>query len=391
MILAKDKGFLPYRAWAEINLDNVDHNFNEIRKLVGNCQIACVLKGNAYGHGAIQFAKTLAQNGATYFITNTAEEAIQLRKHGLTQPILVLCMVSPAVIPELVDMNITVTIGNSAMARNYASVLGRRRLRIHLKVETGLNRTGFSIDEFARAYDELKHQDCFLVEGIYTHFAVAEDDDLKDFTQNQLSEFVHLLQENCNNDSSQLFLHIANSASIMNYPASYGTPFNLVRPGMLLCGINPAKQSPIHLKPVLELHAQITQIKEVEPGEGVSYGFLWRADQKTRVATASIGYADGLQRALTQRLEVIINGQKVPQIGRIAMDSSMYDISMIPEAKVGDHITIIGQNGELFNGVEKVAGLVATIPNEFLSGISMRVPRVFHRNGAVVEIANYLV
>ena len=385
------RDFLPHRAWAEISINRLIHNYEQVQGLVGDSKVACVVKGNSYGHGAVQCAQALAANGATFFITNTGEEALQLRRHGITHPILTLSMPSPALIPTLAAQDIAVSIGNREMASLYASVLDTKPLKIHVKVETGLNRTGFAAEHAIQDIVDLSIQPCFTLEGVYSHFAVAEDEAQFDFTKHQLEDFVQVLEGVLAQNIDIPYRHIANSASIMAYRNSYDHPlFNMVRPGMLLCGVNPSARTPIDILPILSLHSQITQIKTVLPGETVSYGRLYSPTRPTQIATISIGYADGLRRNLSQKISVLLHGQRAPQVGRIAMDVCMIDVTDIPSAAVGDKVTLLGQNGSAEIHINQLSATAETIPNEFLSGINMRVPRVFLRDGIVSETVSYL-
>ena len=383
--------YLPHRAWAEISLNRLVHNFAQVQGLVGECVVACVVKGNSYGHGAVQCARALAANGATFFITSTGEEALQLRRHGLNLPILTLSMPTPALIPTLAEQDIAVTIGNKDMACLYASVLGTKPLKIHVKVETGLNRTGFALQNAVADIVDLAKRPCFTLEGVYSHFAVAEDEAQLDFTKHQLEDFVQVLEGVLAQNIDIPYRHIANSASIMAYRTSYDHPLlNMVRPGMLLLGVNPSARMPIDLLPILSLHSQITQIKTVLPGETISYGRTYSPSKPAQIATISIGYADGLRRDLTQKITVLLHGKHVLQVGRIAMDACMIDVTDIPMAAVGDKVTVLGQNGSEEIHIDQLSAKAGTIPNEFLSGINMRVPRVFVHDGVIKETVSYL-
>lgn len=376
-----------HRVWAEIDLDHLIHNFKQAQQRAGRRQLLCVIKADAYGHGAVQVARALLSAGANYFAVNTPEEAMQLRRHHIMQPILILGMVSPDWVHELSEKNITLTVGDSETARLYAKALGSRSLRIHLKLETGINRIGFQLPWAIEEIEAIASQPCFQIEGAFSHFSAADDADEDAFTQQQQKVFQEILGELERHGIRIPLRHIANSAAISAHPDSYA---DMIRPGLLLYGYNPGRNAHMDLRPVLSLRSHVVQTKTIRAGESVGYGRTWKAPRDTKVATLGIGYADGLFRLLSGKIDMLLHGHRVPQIGLIGMDMCMLDVSSVADVKAGDIVTIIGRDASAFISADELAAAAQTISYEILCAVGRRVPRLYTREGKITDEISYV-
>jgi alanine racemase len=354
--------------WAEINLEYVHSNFLEIQDLAGPARILAVIKSDAYGHGAVVLARELQAASAAYFGTATVSEAIQLRKGGVTMPILVLNGITPEQLPLLEHFEFIPAVYNSEMVE--ALQKGERKIRAHLKVDTGMGRLGFSPEEAAKILDT---SSSIEFEGVFTHFANAEMT-ADEYTRAQISKFKSFL-----GDRQIRWIHASNSAGILNYPEAH---FNLVRPGLLLYGISPV---PGHeeFRPILSLKSKIIFLQHISKGQTIGYGRTFAAQRDSLIATIPIGYADGLRRALSNRLEVEVGGDMCRVAGTISMDLCMIDVTNIADrVKLYDEVVLIGPR----TPVSKWAELLGTIPYEITCLIGSRVPRVYYRDGKIVDV-----
>jgi len=375
------------RLIAEINLDHIVFNYRQACKCAPGSQVCCVIKANAYGHGAVPVARALAKAGATHFAVATPEEALQLRRHGIQQDILLLGPVDCSWVRPLAEQGITLTIASSQEAKEYAAVAGSLKLKIHIKLETGLARLGFSDDSAVEDILALAADPHLELEGLFTHFAAADDELENDFTNQQMARFQAINEGLQRRGLIIPQLHCAASAAIIGHPHTHVA---MVCPGIMLYGSNPTGSHPLPLKPALSLKARVVQVSKVEQGKSVSYGRTWFAPRDSLIATLSIGYADGLTRFLSGRLPMLVRGQAAWQVGRICMDMCMLDVTDIPGVKVGDYATIIGQDGELCLTADQVAAASKTISYEVLCAVGLRVTRQYYENGQLIEQINYL-
>lgn len=366
------------RVYAAVSKNALVKNMNEIRAKVGdNIKIMPVIKADAYGHNAAQTAKVLDRY-ADYFAVAVIEEAVSLRKSGIAKPIMLLGYTSPEDYCEAVQNDITVTVFTYSAAEKL-SVVARaegKKARIHVAVDTGMSRIGFSCTPSGA--DEIKKISTLpdiILEGIFTHYASADETD-RSFTELQLSrfgEFIKLLE---NRGVDIPIKHTANSAAIMEYPEAM---FNMVRPGIITYGLYPSQEvdrSKLSLVPVMELKTHVAYVKYIEKGDTVSYGRIFRADKRMKIATIPVGYADGYPRLLSGKGRVIINGRYAPIVGRICMDQFMADVTHIDNICEGDSVTLIGRDGDCFISAEEIANLAQTINYEIICGIGKRVPRI---------------
>ena len=365
------------RCWAEISLDNIEYNYLQMRRqLPENCRFLGVVKANAYGHGALEVAGALEAAGADYLAVAFIDEALELRKHEITLPILVLGYTSPEYISELIECGITQAVTDLESGYAYAREAEKlgKKLKCHLKIDSGMGRLGFRGDAAAEKIAELLKLSWLECEGVFTHFAVS-DINGDTYTQTQYDEFVTRVNE-LEKFSGKNFelIHCANSGAMINYAHTYR---EMVRPGILLYGHYPDKEKgSVDVRPAMTLKTRIVQIKDVQPGDTISYGRIWTAETPARIAVLSVGYADGLSRLLSNKAEFMLRGCRIKQVGRICMDMCMADISNVPEAKVGDEVVVFGEELPIEEHAEKIG----TISYEMLCSVSVRVPRIYtHR------------
>ena len=378
------------RTYLEISLDNIEHNFRLIRERAGSAAVMAVVKADAYGHGAAEVARVLEDCGADRFAVATADEAAELRAAGITRPVMVLGVSDSARAPELAELQVIQTVGSLEYAETLDSALsgGGKKLLIHFAADTGMSRLGFetgaasavrSADEIARAA-RLPHLEA---EGIFTHFATSEIPG-EPFQREQLERFTHLLGLLRERGVALRTVHISNSGAIFNIP---GARFDMVRPGIVLYGVSPdGEVLPCEgLRPAMSLRTRIVQIHEYTEPVSVSYGRRFRSEGPIRTGTVAIGYADGLHRALSGKIDMLVCGKRARQIGNICMDMSMIDLTDIPEARVGDAVTVFGSDGDASIPIEEVAAAAGTIPYEIMCAPSPRVAKVWHYRGKIWE------
>ncbi len=381
------------RAWAEINLDAIAHNIQQIRKKVGpSVRVLAVVKADAYGHGYKEVAKTLLENGADAFGVATIDEAIQLRRQKIRVPILILGHTPVSRAQDLVTYDITPTVFDMALPKALSGIAGAlgKEARIHIKLDTGMTRLGFDCDDAGLsdvlAISRLPH---VYVEGIFTHFAKADELD-KTYTRMQFQKFMEFTDRLKAQGLDIPIKHVCNSAGVMDLPEMY---LDMVRPGIILYGQPPScevDRAGMDLWPAMELRAVVTHIHKVDRDTRVSYGGTFTTGRPSTIATIPIGYADGYMRSLSNRAQVIVRGQKVPVIGRICMDQCMLDVTDVNTITVGDEVILFGKWGDLEVSVTELADLVGTIGYELLCVIGKRIPRVYLKQGEVLNVLSYM-
>ena len=362
----------PHRIWAEVDLAAVVHNYNTVRALAPNSQVICVVKADAYGHGAEAVACALCKAGASHFAVAAPEEALQLRQCGIQSNILLLGAAAPSWVPQLAQNNIAVMVGDLVSAHSYFNALGGKKLSVHLKIDTGMNRLGLTGPHIVDEALAIAALPGFSVDGLFSHFASADEPSQEAFTAGQMRRFCAIADTLAARGLNPP-RHFANSGAVLACPDAY---FDFVRPGLLLYGCNPTPHIACDLHPALSLYTRIMQVKQVPKGESVSYGCTWHAPRDTTIATVSAGYADGLFRASSGKGAMLVNGQRAPQVGRICMDICMLDVTGIDGVQVGDIATIIGQDGNASITADEVASCADTISYEVLCSIRARVPRI---------------
>ncbi len=383
------------RTWAEINLDNIAHNVKEIQRLVGKrTEIMAVVKADAYGHGVLETVNTIIENGASRLAVSMLDEAIQLRKIGIDIPILVLSHTNPQRIDELIKYNVTQTVYSHDIAKALSDEAVRQgvKARVHIKIDTGMTRVGFQPGYSAvKAVVEIQKLPGIIVEGIFSHFATADEKD-SSYTMHQMALFESIINELNRIGILIPIRHISNSAGILQYPEF---SMEMVRPGIILYGIYPSEEvnkEIADLKPAMTLKSSITMVKWVEAETPISYGRKFYTGQKSLIATIPVGYADGYSRLFTGKSRVLVNGQFAPVVGSICMDQCMIDVTEISgEIAIGDEVVLLGRQGNNEITAQELAGHIGTIPYEIVCIIGKRVPRVYFKNGAIVNVLNYLV
>ena len=367
------------RTWTEIDLSNLEHNYRALRAMLPQgCRFLGVVKADAYGHGAVQVARRLETLGAEYLAVACLDEALELRQAGITTPILILGYTPTERAEALLDNGITQTVYDVEMARalsNAAAAAGKT-LKIHVKADTGMSRLGWLCGgEDQSAAVEAIAQVCALpgleAEGIYTHFANADGDE--DYTMLQFTRFLDLLEALKERGITFAIRHCAASAAALKFPCTH---LDMVRPGIALYGHYPdpsceGLDGP-GLRPVMTLKTRVASVKAVPAGTPVSYGCTHVLDRETKLAALTIGYADGLPRLCSDKLEVLIGGQRAPIVGRICMDMCMADVTGLDVAP-GDEVEVFGEHLP----IEDVAALAGTIQYELLCAVSPRVHRAY--------------
>lgn len=364
---------------AEIDLKCLRDNFNAVKARVSDrVKIMGIVKANAYGHGLVEVSQALVSFGIDYLGAGFLEEGIHLRQHGIEAPILVLGGVLGSQIRGFLQYDLEITVSSIEIAERIEREVqshDRRKARVHLKIDTGMERIGVRAENAAQFAERVCRLPHLEVAGIYSHFATSEDRD-KTFANEQLRKFVGAL-ENIRKLGIEIpFQHIASSGAILDMPDSL---FTMVRPGIMLYGLYPSKETSesVPLHPVLALKSNVVFIKEVPAGTSVSYGRRYFTKEKTRIATIPVGYGDGYNRALSNRGEVLIRGNRYPVVGTVCMDQIMVDIGTGSNIHVGDEVVLIGTDRTETLSAWEVAERAGTIPYELLTGISTRVPRVF--------------
>jgi alanine racemase len=362
---------------AFIHLDHLTHNLHLLQRQVGTVALWPVLKANAYGHDANIIAAHLVQSGSNTFCVADVGEAIALAETGIRATMVVLSATLPEHSESLVAYGCepVVCTGEMVEALGAAADKAGKRVAIHLKVDTGMGRLGIRPDEVSTFLDRCGDFPNLRVRGLMSHFPRADEPD-KSYSLEQIARF-HQVIEATHGRSIEV-RHMANSAAILDLPGSH---FDAARPGIALYGLRPsagiANPCVRELKPVLEWKTQITFLKEVPAGVGLSYGHAFRTSRPSLIATVPIGYGDGLQRNLSNKLEVLVHGVRCPQVGRITMDMSLIDVTLLhDQAALGDEVVIVGRQGNEEVTADELAGKLGTINYEIVTGISHRVPRV---------------
>ncbi|MDH4129779.1 MAG: alanine racemase [Spirochaetota bacterium] len=359
----------------EINLSAIQSNLNLVNNLTNNKIVIAVVKADAYGLGSIRVAKALNEFGVNFFAVALLEEATLLRDNGIKDKILLLAPFMESEIPDLINISVIPTLVDYHRSKILNDFCYKNNLNIpvHIKVDTGMGRLGVRLDEAFNFIEKIYNLKNLKIEGIYTHFSDAHTAD-NSFTNHQINVFTKLIKQIdvLIKESNNFIYHLANSSAIICYPNSH---FNAVRPGLMLYGCYPSSyvEDQIKLSKVISLKTKIVSIKEIKPGDGVSYDRTFVAKQKTKVAVIPIGYADGYHTTLFNKGEVIINNIKLPVIGKICMDYTMIDVTSIGDTNIGDDVILIG------NGIteEEIASKTGLIPYEVLTGIGKRVPRIY--------------
>ena len=361
----------PKKTVAEIDLKAISHNLGVVRKKTGGKNVVAVVKADAYGHGAVSVAKHLIQKGVSTLGVAFTSEAIILREAGITCPILVFFDRNNIV--DIFDYNLTPVVFdlNTAKELSRASYKRNTLIPIHIKVDTGMGRVGFTLNKACKEIVKIAGMKNIEIEGLMSHFSEA---DLlnKDFANQQVTSFQELVKDLKKRRVQFKHLHISNSAAVLTMPDAH---CNMVRPGIMLYGY--ALPGVKGLKPVLSLKSKIILLKRVSKGTPISYGRTFITTRSSIIATLPIGYADGYSRNLSNNGEVLINGQRAPVAGRVCMDTIMVDVTDIPGVSYESEVVLIGRQGHEKITADDIADKIGTIPYEVLTSIGQRVSRIY--------------
>lgn len=374
-----EKEMLQDRAWLEINLNNLENNINEIRKTIpSKTKIMAVVKANAYGHGIIDISKKLEQIGIQDFAVATLQEAITLRQNRIKGNILILGFTSIENLHYVIDYDLIQTIVDEEYAKKILNLPYDKKIKVHIKVNTGMNRIGINYKNI-NFIKELYLSNKIDVLGIFSHLSVSDSNDQEDidFTKMQISRFNDLIKKLKTDMIDVGKTHLQSSYGILNYPE---LEYDYVRPGIIMYGIHSEKNMTtkvkLNIKPVLSLKAKITDVKEINENDSVSYGRKYIALQREKIASVSIGYADGYPRNLScKNVSVLINNHYAQVIGRICMDQLIIKINNL-DVKQGDIVTLIGESEKI--SAETIANCSDTITNELLSRLGERLSRIIN-------------
>ncbi len=388
------------RTWAQINLDAIDNNINQIRSVMSpGAKLCATVKADCYGHGYAYTAQEMSAAGADWFAVSNLAEALQLRRVGITKPVLILGYTPPEKAKELVfnDISQSVYSPEYAEALSFNAALSGVKVNAHIKIDTGMSRIGLryhdSVDDYENA--EAAARICSLPgirpEGIFTHFSSADCADGEVFTRIQYELFLNMISRLKARGIEFEYRHCSNSAAILQYPEMN---LDMVRAGIILYGVYPSKAVPHNIKllPVMELKAVVSMVKELPAGTPVSYGRTFTSEHDMTVATVPIGYADGYPRRLSNnKMAMLVNGKRANVLGNVCMDQTMIDVTGIDGVKEGRQITVFGTDNGAFIGVDEIAEKAGLINYEVLCSLSRRVPRVYIKNNEIIETTDYML
>ena len=386
------------RTWADISMDHLSHNYTLLRsRIPTDCRFLGVVKADAYGHGAVPVSRQLVDLGADYLAVSNLEEAVQLRRSYIRLPILILGYTPAFYAEDMVDMGIRQEVHSLEYAKQLNTALAGtgKRLKIHLKLDTGMSRLGFFAYDDPQTPDQLRQvaaMEHLVPEDIFTHFSVADSLTEADraFTTLQFRRFSAMVKELEGSGVHFRLRHCCNSAATLLYPEF---ALDMVRPGIATYGISPSEEleGKFDLRPLMSLRTTISQLRPFGPDVSVSYGRSYVTAEPCRIAVLAIGYADGLARSLSNRVSFLLHGKRVPVVGRICMDMCMVDVTGVPEVQVGDVVTVFGTDGSEAIAVDEIARLTGTIPYETLCSINKRTPRFYLDGEQRMEVLQYIV
>ena len=376
--------------YVQIDLDAIRDNLRAVRAKTGT-NVMAVVKADAYGHGAVQVARHLEQD-CSFFGVSSVAEAMELRQAGLKKPILILGHTPVEGFSRAVELEIRIAIFKLEDARELSRIAQFRGItaHIHLAVDTGMSRIGFqATEEDADLCAEIARLPGLHIEGLFSHFATADCADLSR-SEEQAKLFDAFSDMLAQRGVTVPIRHMNISAGLMNFSAQY----DMVRSGIVTYGLYPSDEVDpglLPLKPALSWYSRISHIKTLPAGRSISYGGTHVTDRPTRVATVTVGYADGYFRSLSGRFYVLIRGKRAPILGRVCMDQMMVDVTDIPDVSLSDRVTLVGTDGDESITVEQIAAVAGSFNYEFICSIGRRVPRVYYRDGALVRSVHYLL
>ncbi|MCH7951224.1 alanine racemase [Patescibacteria group bacterium] len=367
--------------YIEVDLKAIAQNIQAVRKLIGSSvELMPVVKANAYGHGAVEVAKTAVEHGADRLAVNRVAEGLELRRAGISVPIVVLGYAGQGEMGAVVEHDLTPTITELPVAKALSAqaLASGKEVDLHVKVDTGMGRLGLLPQEIVPFFKRLVKFPGIHAEGIFTHFSVADSKKVRDrkYTREQFKTFQKVLAEIANAGFDIPLRHVANSAATMYYPETH---LDLVRPGIIIYGLPPAAdhKPTLSLKPALSLKSRVARIRTLPARSSLGYGRRFTAKKKTAIALVPVGYGDGYHRLLSTRGEVLINGKRAPIVGTISMDQLMVDVSRVGAVKIDQEVVLLGKQGKDRISAEEVASWAETINYEVVSSLLPRVPRVY--------------
>lgn len=376
-------------AWAEIDLDAIQHNVRQLKRLIGGqVQLLAVVKANAYGHGILPVARAVLEAGADWLGVNIVDEGLHLRRSGIKAPVLVLGYVPPWQAEEAVSHSLAVTVNTwqTALAVSARAVALGVKANVHAKVDTGLGRYGLLPEEVLEFVRGLLSLPNLRLEGLWTHFATADEQD-KAYTRRQLAVYQDVLQSLTDAGITVPYRHVANSAATLEMPETH---LDMVRCGIAVYGLYPSAEvgRSLALRPAMALKAHVARVRELPPGSSVSYGRTFITEHPTRVALVPLGYADGFSRGLSNLGSVLVRGRRAPVIGRVCMDQFVVNVQDVPNVSQDDEVVVIGEQGSEQITADEVAAAIGTINYEVVCAVSGRVPRVYLKDGKVVGVTS---
>lgn len=370
--------------WAEVDLKAIAHNIRELRRITNpKARFMAVVKANAYGHGIVEVARESLENGVEALGVAHIEEGIQLRKAGIDVPVLIFGYTPPMHAKKLIELDLTQTVYSYEISKKLSQAAAKygKKIKVHIKVDTGMGRLGLLSgikDSSLSDVESISRLPMLELEGIYTHFATADESD-RSYAGKQFEIFMDLLNQLRIAGLEIPVTHAANSAAIINMPETH---LDMVRAGISIYGLYTSEEvdrSIIKLKPAMELKTKIIHLKKVPAGFKVSYGITYETEKPTTIATVSIGYADGLNRLLSSNGRMLVCGQSAPIVGRVCMDLTMLDVGEIPEIAMEEEVVVFGRQGNASITADEIASTINTINYEVVSTIMERVPRIYLR------------
>ena len=382
------------RVCAYIDLDAVLHNMEQMHnRIKPDCGIMCVIKTDAYGHGAVQIGRELEQLPYVKgMAVATPEEALVLRHCGIEKPILVLGYVFPYAYEDMINADVRMSVFRNDMLDAIDACAAKigKKAKVHIKVDTAMNRIGIKADDDGLKFiKQCINKEHIETEGLFTHFAKADEADKTDaFKQlNSYCEFLKRVKAETGYEFP--IQHCSNSAAIMEIPDAN---MDMVRAGIILYGLWPSDEvdkQVMDIRPVLSLKSHIVYVKDIEAGSQISYGGTFCADKRMRIATIPVGYGDGYPRSLSSKGYVLISGKRAPILGRVCMDQFMVDVTEIPDVKEGDEVTLIGTDGKEQITMEELGDISGRFNYELACDLGKRIPRAFVKNGVIVDTKDY--
>ena len=382
----------PLLSWAEVDLDAIAHNVRAVKAYIGSkVLLGPVLKGNAYGHGAIEVSKVVLEAGADWIIVNRSNEGAEVRRAGIDAPILVLGYTLPQEAQRLVRWNLRPTVSNMQQieALSAAGATQGKTVDVHVKLDTGLGRQGVLPHELLDFVTAISKMPNIRIEGMYTHFSVADEgaEDSVAYTRRQFDAFMEGREKVLRAGFELPICHVCNTAATLNWPEMH---LQMVRPGSAIEGVYPTRdvKRSVELRPSLTWKSHVARLKVLPPGSAISYGRTYVTSKPTKVALVPVGFGDGYRRDLSNKGYALVRGQRANIVGRVCMDQHMLDVSHIPDVELHDEVVLIGRQGNDAITVDELGALLGTSPFEFVTCITPRIPRVYIKGGQVVNIGD---